>query len=205
MPADSHEAFADLDEAARMAVLPANLPAAVKQEYAKDQNAPADDEKQTDRIWRRVKALKDFDVTRGQGKDKETQHVTTGTELVLDPKSAQERIAAGDVEPVAENDKVYMRPLRDYAQLNRDLNSQIDNLLRTTADVDGRLATVAQAQRKAEQDIAYRKAEIAALNKDLERFRGELDLMRKHVAALGSAHRRCRPRTPPNVRLQPAA
>lgn len=184
MPADSHDAFADLDEAARMAVLPANLPAAVKQEYAKDQNPPAADEKQTDRIWRRVKALKDFDVTRGQGKDKETQHVTQGTELVLDPKSAQERITAGDVEPVAENDKVYMRPLRDYAQLNRDLNSQIDNLLRTTADVDGRLATVAQAQRKAEQDIAYRNAEIAALNKDLERFRSELDLMRKHVAAL---------------------
>ncbi len=86
MPADSHEAFAELDEAARTAVFPSSVPAAVKQEYVKDQNPPAADEKQTDRIWRRVKRLKDFDVKRGSGKDKETQHVTQGTELVLDPK-----------------------------------------------------------------------------------------------------------------------
>lgn len=184
MPADSHEAFAELDEAARSAAFPSSVPAAVKQEYAKDQNAPAADEKQTDRIWRRVKALKDFDVTRGQGKDKETQHVTQGTELLLDPKSAQERIAAGEVEPVAENDKVYMRPLRDYAHLYRDLNVQIDGLLRTTAEVDDRLATIAEAQRKVEKDIAYRNDEIAALKQDLGRFQGELDIMRKHVAAL---------------------
>ncbi len=184
MPADSHEAFAELDEAARTAVFPSSLPAAVKQEYVKDQNPPAADEKQTDGIWRRVKALKDFDVTRGSGKDKETQHVTQGMELVLDPKSAQERIAAGDVEPVAENDKVYMRPLRDYVRLYRDFNQQIEGLLRTTAEVNDQLATVALAQQKAEKDIAYRKAEIAALNQDLERYRGELDMMRKHVAAL---------------------
>ncbi len=184
MPADSHEAFAELDEAARTAVFPSSVPAAVKQEYVKDQNPPAADEKQTDRIWRRVKALKEFDVTRGSGKDKETQHVTQGTELVLDPKSAQERIAAGDVEPVAENDKVYMRPLRDYVRLYRDFNQQIDGLLRTTAEVNDQLSTVALAQQKAEKDIAYRKAEIAALNQDLERFRGELDMMRKHVTAL---------------------
>ena len=184
MPADSHEAFADLDEAARTAVFPSSMPAAVKQEYVKDQNPPAADEKQTDRIWRRVKALKDFDVTVGQGKDKETQHVTQGTELLLDPKSAQERIAAGDVEPVAENDKVYMRPLRDYARLYRDLNRQIDGLLRMTADVNDQLATVALAEQKTEKDIAYRKDEIAALHKDLDHYRGELDLMRKHVAAL---------------------
>ncbi len=184
MPSDSHEAFAELDEAARAAVFPSSVPAAVKQEYVKDEKAPAADEKQTDRIWRRVKALKDFDVTVGQGKDKESQHVTQGTELVLDPKSAQERIAAGDVEPAAENDKVYMRPLRDYARLYRDLNKQIDGLLRVTADVIDQLATVALAQQKTEKDIAYRNSEIAALNKDLDRYRGELDIMRKHVAAL---------------------
>lgn len=184
MPADSHQAFAQLDETARSAMFPSSVPAAVKQEYAKDQNPPADDEKQTDRIWRRVKALKDFDVTRGQGKDKETQHVAQGAELLLDPKSAQERIAAGDVEPVAENDKVYVRPLRDYAHLFRDLNSQIDGLLRTTAEVDDRLATVAEAQRKAQQDTAYREAEIAALKQDLGRFQTELELMSKHVSAL---------------------
>ena len=50
--------------------------------------------------------------------------------------------------------------------------------------MNDQLATVALAQQKAEKDIAYRQDEIAALNKDLERYRGELDLMRKHVAAL---------------------
>ncbi len=183
MPADSHEAFTELDDATRAALL-SGLPADVQQEYAKDEKVPAADEPQTDRIWRRVKALKDFDVAIGQGANQETQHITAGAELVFDPKSAQERIAAGDVEPVAENDKVYVRPLRDYAQLYRDLDLQLEALNRNIAEVNGQIATVQEADRKAKQDIDYRQSEIANLNQDLTHFKDETAMMSKHVAAL---------------------
>jgi hypothetical protein len=184
MPADSHEAFADLEEAARAAMLPAGVPADVKQEYLKDGQPPAADEKRADRIWRRVKALKDFDVTHGQGPTEEKQRIAQGTELKLDPETADKRIAAGDVEPLAENDKVYVRPLRDYAQLYRDLSLGIRRLQRANAEAAAQLDVVENAQKKVDADLAYRTEEQQKLKSDLAHFIAERDLIAKHVAAL---------------------
>jgi hypothetical protein len=187
MPTDSRDLFtefAKLNPQGWLAIFPPSVPDQVKEEYAKDGQPPAQDETQTDRIWRRVKALKDFEVSIGAGDKKESQKIGAGTELLLDPQSAAQRIAAGDVEPVAENGAVYVRPLRDYVRLYRDLNLQIEGLLRTTAEVDSENAAVQDSQQKIAKDIEYRKSEVAALKRDLARFQAEADMMKKHVAAL---------------------
>ena len=185
MPADSRELFTEfskLNPQGWLSIFPPGVPDAVKEQYAKDGQPPAQDEADASRVWRRVKALKDFTVSTGD--KKESQQITAGTELVLDPQSAQERIAAGDVELVAENGAVYTRPLRDYDHLYRDLNLQIEGLLQTTVEVDGENAAVQDSQQKIAKDIEYRKTEVAALKRDLARFKAEADMMKKHVAAL---------------------
>jgi hypothetical protein len=187
MPTDSRELFSEfakLNPQGWLSIFPANVPDQVKEEYAKDGQPPQPDESQTDHIWRRVKALKDFTVSVGAGDKKETQQITAGAELLLDPQSAQERIAAGDVEPVAENPAVYVRPLRDYVHLYRDLNLQIETLLQTIAEVDSENAAVQDSQQKIAKDIEYRKSEVAALKRDLARFQAETKMMKDHVAAL---------------------
>jgi hypothetical protein len=201
MPTDSREIYAELlkeiqdkfqrdgkpapDSAAIIKDLfPAAVPDDVKEEYAADGQPPAAGEPQTDRVWRRVKALKDFDVSLGSGATKQMQHVAADTELLLDPQSAQEQITAGNVAAVPENGAVYIRPLRDYVRLYRDLNLRIESLLRTIAEVDGENAAVLDAQQKVNKDIEYRTAEIAALQRDLVRFHAESDMMKKHVNAL---------------------
>ncbi|HTQ38541.1 MAG TPA: hypothetical protein VMJ32_05910 [Pirellulales bacterium] len=201
MPTDSRDIYADLLRAVQEQFkrqgkqppndaeiiggqFPANVPDQVKEEFIKDGQPPAADESQTDRVWRRVKALKDFDVSLGAGADKQTQHVTADTILLLDPQSAQEQIAAGNVVLVPENPNVFVRPLRDYVRLYRDLNLAIEGLLRTTAEVDSENAAVQDAQQKVAKDIEYRTAEIAALQRDLVRFQAESDMLKKHVAAL---------------------
>jgi hypothetical protein len=187
MPADSRELFVEfskLNPQGWLSIFPPGVPDAVKEAYAKDGQPPGQDENDASRVWRRVKALKDFTVSIGAGDKKESQQVTAETELVLDPQSAQERIAAGDVELVAENSAVYVRPLRDYDHLYRDLNFQIEGLLQTTAEVDSENAAVQDSQQKIAKDVEYRKSEVAALKRDLARFKAESEMMKKHVAAL---------------------
>jgi hypothetical protein len=183
MPTDSYDLYAELDPAVRMALFSNAVPANVKQEFIKDGNPPAENESDASRVWRRVKALKSFTVPRnapeGQG-----QSVSEGTELILDPKSAEEMIAAGEVAPVEGNDKVYRRTLRDYARLFRDLNLRIDTLVRSIAETNGQLAVVQEAQKKVDADLALRKKEQQLLTSDLKRFQAERDRMKAHVAAL---------------------
>jgi hypothetical protein len=187
MPTDSRDLFAEfskLNPQHWLEIFPPGVPDQVKEEYAKDGQPPQPDEAQTDRIWRRVKALKDFTVSIGAGNKKQSQQVTAGTVLELDPQSAQEHLAAGDVEPVAENPAVYVRPLHDYVRLYRDLNLQIEGLLRTTAEVDSENAAIQDSQQKVAKDIEYRTSEVAALKRDLIRFQAEANMMKQHVAAL---------------------
>ncbi|HZZ30167.1 MAG TPA: hypothetical protein VFE46_19370 [Pirellulales bacterium] len=184
MPTDSHEAFADWIKSHPQdwskIVSQLGLPG---EQYAKD-GQPPDANTPPELVWRRVKALKDFDVTAGSGANKQTQHVTADAVLELDPQSAQQQIAAGNVAPLPENNAVYVRPLRDYVRLYRDLNLEIEGLLRTTAEVDSENAAVQDAQQKASKDIEYRTAEIAALQRDLVRFQAEAEMIKNHVAAL---------------------
>jgi phage shock protein A len=149
---------------------------------------PAANETQTDRIWQRVKAIKNFEVTSGQGNTQEKQMVSEGAVLLLDPKSAAEHLAKGDVEPVKDEngnaEKVYVRPLRDYAQLYRDLNLQIESIVRTTAEVDRQTATVQTAQKKVDTDLALRATEKTALESDKTQYLAEETLITKHATAL---------------------
>src|SRR5262249_22815345 len=159
---------------------------------------------QVDHVWFRVKALKEFTIllnpdeaksiedATGQPLDadptpnskKKVMKVAEGTVLELDPQTAQQYLASHDVEPVAEQPYVYVRTLRDYARLYRDLNLKIEDLLRVTAEVASENAAVLDAQQKVNKDIEYRTSEIAALKRDLTRYQAEEAMVKKHVAAL---------------------
>lgn len=204
MPTDSRELFAELSKLNPewLSIFPKTVPNDVKEEYAKDQQPPTEDDMKSDRVWRRVKATKDITVLLSDAEAKSVEaaskqelevdpatkkkilKIPAGTEMLLDPKTAQEQIAAGDAEAVAENGAVYVRPLRDYVRLFRDWNLQIEELVRKIAETDSENAAVQDAQQKVAKDIEYRTAEVAALKSDLAAFRAETEMIKKHVAAL---------------------
>ncbi len=183
MPTDSHDLYGELEAAQRIALFANTVPQEVKNEFAKDGSAPAANEADTDRIWRRVKALKSFTVPRN-APEGEGQTVSEGTEIILDPKSAEEMVAAGEVAFVEGNDKVYRRALRDYAHLYRDLNLRIDSLLRNIKEVTDQLLLVQEAHQKVSSDLASREQEKGLLKNDFTRFKAEQDRITAHVAAL---------------------
>jgi hypothetical protein len=216
MPTDSPELYADLlhtlheegvDDAALLtSKLFPKLPAAIVREFANDGKSAAANEPASDRVWRRVKAKADFymPVTAEEAKkaeaegqplesDPETQKpaikIAQDTILVLDPKSADEQIQAGHVEPApteppGESDKVYHRMPRDYAKLYRDLNLQIEELLRATARTEHQNAAVKDGLAKVNQNIADRAKEKAKLERDRTHYQEEETMIKAHVAAL---------------------
>jgi hypothetical protein len=184
MPTDSHYWWAQFGPDQRVAFLSRDIPQDVKLEFANDGQAPAAGQPEGDQVWRRVKALRSFNAEVTSGGKTETQTVNEGTELILDPKSAEERIAAGDVAPVEGNDKVFRRSLRDYARLTRDLNLRIDDLLRSIKATNDQLAVVQVAQKKVEADLAFREKQQASLSKDKTRFLAENERVKAHVTAL---------------------
>jgi hypothetical protein len=201
-PADKKEQVDQMDDATLAARLfPAGVLDEVKQEYAKDGKPPAAGETHPERIWRQVKVVKEIAVPMTDEEVKQAQaagetpevdpntkqaikKIPEGTVLLLDPKTAQERIAAGQVEPVAENDKIYVRPLRDYARLYRELNLQVEEILRATAELDRQNAAVVLAKQNADHDITERIEEIAKLTRDQGHLTQDNTLIKNHVAAL---------------------
>ncbi|MCC7085778.1 MAG: hypothetical protein IT427_12315 [Pirellulales bacterium] len=184
MPTDSYDLYAELAPAQRMALFSADVPNDVKQQFAKDGAAPDGSETDASHVWRRVKALKSFEVSIGAGEKAESVTVPEGAELILDPKSAEERIAAGDVAPVEGNDKVYRRSLRDYLRQYRDLNLSIGAQLRKIGETSGELAIVQEAKKKVDADLAFRSQEKKLLTSDKARFVAESERVKAHVKAL---------------------
>jgi hypothetical protein len=184
MPADSHDIYAALTPAERVALFSGAVPPDVKQQFAKDGNPPEANETDAANIWRRVKALKSFDISVGVGNNAEKMTVPEGAELILDPKSADERIASGDVAAVEGNDKVYRRTLRDYLRLYRELNLSIDAQLRSIEETKRQLAIVQEAQKKVTADLDFRKKEQKLLTSDKNRFDAENARVKAHVTAL---------------------
>jgi hypothetical protein len=213
MPTDSPELNDEIAKA-----FPGTVPAAVKSEYEKD-GKPPEANARPDRIWVRVKALKEFDVPLSSAEAKELQarkttppaetdvvtnvlKIAEGTVLVLDPISAGKLIESGDVEvaksteaepagddpaaPAAKgpSEKVYVRELRDYAQLYRNLNLQIEDLLRSFTEVDNQNKTVVDATAKVAKDTEFRGKEKVALTADRDHFIADLTVIQKHVTAL---------------------
>ena len=204
LPAEQRESA---DDAALLTnrIFP-KLSAAVVREFASDGKPAAAGEPAGDHIWRRVKAKADFymPVTPEEAKkaeaegrtiesDPDTQKpaikIEQDTILVLDPKSADEQIRAGHVEPAPteppnESDKVYHRMLRDYAKLYRDLNLRIEELLRATAQTERQNAAVQAGLAKVNQNSEDRKKEQAKLQRDLARYKEEEKMITAHVGAL---------------------
>jgi hypothetical protein len=189
-------------------LFPGTVPDAVQREFVEDGKAPTGNTAaDPNQIWRRVKVLKEITMPldAAQAKamqdagqtlelDEKTQKpvlkIAEGTVLELDPQSAQEQIASGNVEKVVEegkpSDQVYMRELRDYARVYRDMNLQIEELVRTTAEVNRQSAAVTDSQQKVTSDIAYRKSEQTALTHDLAHYAAEQKLITGHAQALDS-------------------
>jgi hypothetical protein len=183
MPTDDDKLYAEKSAAERIALFSPELSPEVKQEFVKDGGQPDANERDASRVWRRVKALRSFDVTFGM----DTVSVQEGAELVLDPKSAEERITAGDVAAVEGNDKVYRRPLRDYARLYRDLHLRIDELQRKIKETNDQLVIVQTAQKKVDVDLTARRKERDALTKDKARFVAESQRAKAHADAVEAA------------------
>jgi hypothetical protein len=218
MPSDApdllklaHEAFgervAKLDDKTLADGLFSNVvPTNVKQEFAKDGKPPEAGDTDASHIWRRVKAKADFymPVTAEEAKkaeaegqplesDPDTQKpaikIVQETILVLDPKSADEQIKAGHVEPApteppSESDKVYHRMPRDYAKLYRDLNLRIEELLRATAQTEHQNKAVLDGLAKVKQNTDDRQKEKAKLERDLAHYQEEETMIKTHVAGL---------------------
>jgi len=182
----------------------AGIPAEARQEFVKDSKAPEPNEPEAGRVWRKVKLTKDVYVPLSANEIKQAEQagqtpevdpatekpsfkLPEGTELLLDPKSAQERISKGEAQLTGENDKIYVRPLRDYVRLYRGSNLQIEELLRKTAVVEHQNAAVQDALQKVTSDTAYRDKEKAAAARDLDHFKAENVLISKHVASLEKA------------------
>jgi len=186
-------------------LFPKNVPAAVQQEFAQDGKPPAGNVGDPSHIWRRVKVLKGIELplSDAQAKamqdagqqvelDEKTQKpkitIPEGTIFQLDPQSAQEQIAAGNVERVVEegkpSDQVYQRELRDYARVYRDMSLQIEELVRVTDEATRQNAAVTDSQQKVNGDIAYRQSEKTALSHDFEHYTAEQKLVSGHAQAL---------------------
>jgi hypothetical protein len=188
-------------------LFPGSVPDEVQREFVDDGKAPAGNAVDPNHVWRRVKVLKEIDLPLSDAEaktmqdagqtlelDEKTQKpvlkIAEGTVLELDPQSAQQLIAAGNAERVVEDGKpsdlVYQRPLRDYARSYRDLNLQIEELVRATNEVNRQNAAVADAQQKVNGDIAYRQSEQTALTHDLAHYETEQKLITGHAQALDS-------------------
>ena len=179
----------------------------MQREFAQDGKAPIGNAFDPNQVWRRVKVLKEITIPLdpAQAKamqdagqtlelDEKTQQpvlkIPEGTVLELDPQSAQEQIAKGAVEKVVEegqpSDQVYLRELRDYGRIYHDLNLQIEELLRTTAEVDRENTAITESQQRVNSDINYRKSEQTALAHDLAHYAAEQKLITGHAQALDS-------------------
>jgi hypothetical protein len=205
LPPERREQTSDLQLISGL--FPPAVPESVQREFAQDGKAPTGNAIDPNQVWRRVKVLKEItipldpahakamqDAGQTLELDEKTQQpvlrIPAGTELELDPQSAQEQIASGAVEKVVEegkpSDQVYLRELRDYARIYRDLNLQIEELLRITAEADRENAAITESQQRVNSDLAYRKNEQAALTHDLAHYAAEQKLITGHAQALDS-------------------
>jgi hypothetical protein len=203
LPAEQRDQTSDAQLLAKL--FPGTVPAAIQQEFAQDGKPPAGNVGDPSHIWRRVKVLKNIELslTDAQAKamqdagqqvelDEKTQKpkitIPEGTIFQLDPQSAQEQIAAGNVERVVEegkpSDQVYQRELRDYARVYRDMSLQIEELVRVTDEATRQNAAVTDSQQKVNSDIAYRQSEQTALSHDSEHYAAEQKLVSGHAQAL---------------------
>jgi len=100
-----------------------------------------------------------------------------GDTAVVDPLTAAALVKSGAAKL---GERVYVRELRNYPRLFRDLKNRQEELLDIVERIEAETAEVGAATKKVEDDIAYRENEIAELKKDLAKFQGEV----KAVAAL---------------------
>ena len=172
MPADNHEWARELDEARLRALLPPqSLP-----EFLKD-GKPAAENDPPDRVWRQVKFLKDHEMT----VDEVPAKFTVDQTATVDPKTAQELVQAGIAEEVGQ---VYVRELRSYAQLFRELRQDIQVLSDTHRELTDEVARIQTAWDRVKEDAKYREEEIAKLKVDKAKFEAERAAVEALVKAI---------------------
>ncbi|HEY2759931.1 MAG TPA: hypothetical protein VGI75_04290 [Pirellulales bacterium] len=198
---EQKEQVEKMDEATLVSkLLPPGIPDDVKLEYAKDGKSPAAGEGHPERVWQRFKVTKEISVPlsadeieslkqRGEEPEKDAggqpiKKIPEGTILTVDPQTARQLMASGNVEPDPDQRQVYVRPLRDYQRLYRELNLEIEELLRANAELNAQNEAIKTAQQKVEKDIAYRADEQQRLGRDHTHFVAENKLVKDHAAAL---------------------
>ena len=216
LPADGHEAMAGLDEQQLRTLLPqAALGvsdggyAAILQEYLRDGEKAADGDL-AERVWVKVRFLKDHTITvdveeselandrffdpagravvSGLRQNDESKY-DEGKEAVFSMETARQLIADGVCEEV---ERVYRRPLRDYAFMFRDvferaiaLEDQITVVVRDTEVVAGTLV-------KARAQVTYRDGEKGELTGDLAKFKYEQEQLTQYLEALDAQYQQVR-------------
>ncbi len=206
MPVDSHALFASLEN--RDDLIKAAFGKDVQPEYLRDFTAATDADPK-DRVYLWVKFTKEWSSDKVPA-DKAAAPVPPGTPpaaapvpaapaatghvfkpgdvALFDPATAKDLV---ETKMVAEYDtnrddkgKVFVRELRDYAQIFREATRRRTELTAQTAEVTGQADRIKAAQVEVVADIAAIEKERDGLKKDLAKFQAEREAVTAFVAAV---------------------
>jgi hypothetical protein len=207
MPVDSHALFASLEN--RDELIKGAFGKDVQPAYLRD-FAAATDADPKDRVYLWVKFTKEWSSDKVPAEKAAapaapgtppaaapvpvaaaatTAHVfKPGDVALFDPATAKDLV---ETKMVAEYDtnrddkgKVFVRELRDYAQLFREATRRRTELTAQTAEVTGQAERIQAAQREVVADIAAIEKERDGLKKDLAKFQAEREAVTAFVAAV---------------------
>lgn len=208
MPLDSYYAFENLDgEALRKLAPRNNLPGdvyeAIIDQYVRhgtNQIQPTDP---PERVWRKIRFKRPhqvavdsdqsatapsqgfFDMASGRtiySKLKQTEAATSfdiGETAIFDPQTAQKLIDDGVGEEI---EKIYIRPLHDYAAMLRDIHRQKTIILAKNAAIDQYTKTLEATIEKGREQQAFREEERTKLQHDVAGFQREQKAITQVVA-----------------------
>jgi hypothetical protein len=206
LPIDGHQFFEGLTRDQLVALMPqGNIPQAnydaMIEAYVRN-GSPAQPDDAPEDIWVKVKFVRKKSVTVdspniGVGELKffdsdgrsitprllrgETVEFEIGDTAILDQKTAEQWIAAGDAEA---QESIFLRPLNDYALIYHNLFRDRE-MLRQTIDIVTRdTASLIEAEKLCMNQIQARMAEKAKLEADLAQFEAEQKQLEQLAAAL---------------------
>ncbi len=179
---------------------------AIYNEYARD-GTPYQDNDPPDHVWWRVKFLKEYSAEDAAAPAAPQPNVPLGGAAaeaaaarsfkpgdthLFDQPTAQDLIDKGIVEldkTAPDKGKVYVRPLRNYAQLFRAAYRQRDRLAADVEDLTTQQKKIADAAKSVYADIDAAKTEQADLKYDLDHVTAQLKVVTDFVSAIEARYK----------------
>ncbi|MCA9264385.1 MAG: hypothetical protein KDA60_11075 [Planctomycetales bacterium] len=213
MPIDRHDVFAGLDEAQLRMLMPQEGSgltdaqyAGLMQSYLQD-DQPADRSADPARTLKEVEFIKErtFDVDADTDEpqiDESFDHTgravlaqlrlgepvvfQPGDTAYFDTNTADKLVADGFAKETDQPTK-FVRRLRDYLYLFRSVGFEQEQVADTMSRLQSESATVIEAARKANEQIAYRTDERNKLREDKGNFDRELSVLQEYLGRIEQA------------------